>query len=183
MVVTRSLGIIMADISKYDLKYVVRTYASFSLSNSDMHPKEITERLNLNPLSIEVKGEWIGLPKGGGYFAEENHWYIRSTSDSLDINIHLSELLDLIEPIANKFETSMGYPEFTITYLNNYLYAGSGPTIESEIVARIGKLNATMSFDIYQVDQDLTEEEKNSKFRRITRNELNNLLNGNKNIE
>lgn len=173
----------MTEITKYDLKYVVKTYASFSLNNSDMHPVEITARLNLNPLSIEVKGELISLPKGGGYIAGENHWYIRSISDSLDVNIHLTELLELIEPIAYKLEKSMGHPEFTITYLNNYLYAGSGPTIESEIVARVGKLNASLAFDIYQVDQDLSEEEENAAFSRITRNELNDLLNRNNNNE
>ena len=168
----------MNDISKYDLRYVTEAYASFSLTGFEMNPNEISQKLNLTPLSVEVKGEPIELPKGGSYLSEENMWHIRSSVNSLDVNDHLKELLDRLETNEADLDESMGKSVFTVTYLNNYLYAGSGPTLESEVVARIGKFNAEIAFDIYQVDQELTEEEENAEYRRLTRDEVNEIFNG-----
>lgn len=50
--------------------------------------------------------------------------------------------------------TEFGRPSFSVTWFGNYLYAGSGPYYEADVLRGIASWDAMLWHDIYQVDQE-----------------------------
>jgi hypothetical protein len=92
-----------------------------------------------------------------------------SASNSKDINDHLRQLLVRLGAAKAPFDPEWGEPQFGILWKGNYLYAGSGPFYEPDVIAGVAGLGAALYQDIYQVDQDDSEVENKSEVRRIPR--------------
>ena len=63
--------------------------------------------------------------------------------------------------------TDWGERSFNVLWKGNYLYAGSGPFYEADVVAEVAELDAAIWQGIYQVDQADEELETESEFKRI----------------
>jgi hypothetical protein len=96
-------------------------------------------------------------------------WNVSSRSPSKDVNVHFRELLARIAPAANRIEASWGEPSFGVTWKGSYLYAGSGPFYEPDVLAGIAALSAALYQDIFQIDQDEDELETLTKLKRLPR--------------
>lgn len=158
--------------SNFYLNTIIKVSADFGFSDFETHPDSITEKLGIQPDNFMVKGVTRLMRTGKKFTNPFNSWSISSNSESKDINEHVRELLRRLDGLENKFDPEFGPPNIGITFKSNYLYMGSGPHFEKEILAGIAKLGAEMSFDIYQIDQELSVDERRSIFRRITREDL-----------
>ncbi len=130
-------------------------------------PDEITARLGITPDEVCVKGEPQPTRLNTEWRAPFSSWSIVSSSSSKDINDHLRQLLVRLGPAKPLFDLDWGEPSFDVLWKGNYLYAGSGPFYEPEIIAGVASLSAALYQDIYQVDQDGSEIENKSEFQRI----------------
>jgi len=54
-----------------------------------------------------------------------------------------------------------------VLWKGNYLYAGSGPFYETDVLKGIACFDAELYHDIYQIDQSEGEIENRSEFKRI----------------
>lgn len=158
--------------SEFHLNTIVKVEAYFAFNNFDFHPDLITKELGIKPDKIDVKGDPRETIPGKSIITPFNSWGVKSNSDSKDINFHIKQLLTRLKGLESKMNPKFGAPYFGILYKSNYLYAGSGPYFEPEVIQGIAKFKAEMVFDIIQVDQDLSEEEPKSRFRRLTREDL-----------
>jgi hypothetical protein len=130
---------------------VVRAYFGFSEFECD--PQEITSTLGVVPIEIQRKGEQRTLRNGHEITIPYNSWSIESNSDSKDINVHLRQLLQRLEGLEHRIQAEWK-PYFSILWKGNYLYAGSGPFYEHDVLAGIVRCGADLWQDIYQVDDD-----------------------------
>lgn len=146
------------------LSHIGRVKADYTLSAPDLDPDEITRKLSIQPDASGRRGDprlnGKGEPMGGD--EREGWWQISSDGlDSKDINAHLDSLLARLLPqeqvILEVIKEGQTESYFDILWESSYLYAGTGPILETRTVNGIGRLNASIGFDIYQIDS----EEKN----------------------
>lgn len=163
-------------LSEFQQSTIVHVEASFGFCFFDVHPDDITKALVMEPDEVQIRGTTRQLPHGPSIINSFNSWGILSTSISKDVNEHLREILRRIDGKELLLNPDFGIPNFGIVYKSNYLYSGTGPVIDRDVLQGIFKFKGELSFDIYQVDQELSEEEKNVTFRRMTRQELRDLL-------
>ncbi len=100
-----------------------------------------------------IKGEVRRLRNGHIVKNQWNSWGIKSNSDSKDVNVHIRELLDRIMPVRARIREEWD-PSFGVVWKGNYLYAGSGPYYERDVLEGIAMLDAELYHDIYQIDDD-----------------------------
>jgi hypothetical protein len=131
---------------------IVGVKVSFDLSRFDCSPDEISSALGLSPDHVLVKGEKRTIPSGHEVVNEWNCWSIDSRSTSKDVNEHIRELLERLRLAAKSIRPEWG-PSFNVVWRGNYLYAGSGPFYERDVVAGIAELRADLWQDIYQIDE------------------------------
>jgi hypothetical protein len=161
--------------SEFHLSTIVKVGAGFGFFNFDFHPDIITSTLGITPDEIRIKDEIRTHPNEKEFKTPFNSWGLSSNSDSKDINVHLRVLLQRLEGLEAKFKPEFGQPCFDILYKSNYLYVGSGPWFEVDVIAGIARLKAEMVFDIYQVDEEVARD-PNSQFERLTREQAKDMF-------
>jgi hypothetical protein len=132
---------------------IIEVKACFGIEGFSEDPDKITEALNINPVEIRRKGEIKKLRNGHEIEIKENQWSIESTSKSKDINDHLRELLKKLNGKESLIKVAWN-PSFSILWKGNYLYAGSGPFFERDVIKGIARLGADLWQDIYQIDEE-----------------------------
>jgi hypothetical protein len=144
---------------------ILKVRAGFGFSDFACDPGEITEALGLEPDTLSRKGEEFLLPTGKTGVRPFNSWGITSRSESKDVNVHLRDLLNRLEGKEGTLQAEFGTPSFGVTWKGNYLYAGSGPFYEADVLMGIARFGAELWQDIYQVDQE--DEVGSGRFQRI----------------
>lgn len=142
------------------LSHIGRVKATYSLSAPDLDPDELTERLGLQPDYSCRRGDPRVDYKGRPLPRDENEsvWLISSEGIvSKDINEHLGSLMgrvgarqDFIAELVDSGVKSY----FDVLWESRYLYAGTGPVLMQSIVEDMGRLRASIGFDIYQIDSE-----------------------------
>jgi hypothetical protein len=166
----------MMALSEFYESTIIEAKASFGYSNFECDPDTITRTLGITPDGTMRKEEEHLLATGKIFVRPFNSWYITSRSTSKDVNVHLRELL---ERLGQRYELVMsewGSPDFGITWKNNYLYAGTGPFFEPDVLQGIARWKAELYQDIYQVDQDQEEAPGTEQLHRLSREELRSIL-------
>jgi len=142
----------MPPISDTYASTVIEVKVSFGLWRFDCSPDEISDALGLTPDHVLVKGEKRTIRSGHEVANEWNSWSIDSQSTSKDVNDHIRHLLDRLRPVTKSIRPEWD-PSFNVVWKGNYLYAGSGPFYERDVVAGISELGADLWQDIYQIDE------------------------------
>ena len=140
-------------ISDFYASTVLKVGATFGFDHFACAPEEISDALGLQADETRTQGDMrrIGPRSVPVHF---NSWCIVSTADSKDVNDHLRQLLARLGPVASRFHPEWGEPSFGVVWKGNYLYAGSGPFYEPDVIAGIAALGASLYQDIYQVDSE-----------------------------
>lgn len=141
-------------LSEFYESTIIEVQAYFGFDNFDCHPSEISASLGVEADDFHLKGSSRTLKNGKTIKNHFSSWSIESKSVSKDINVHLRQLLDRLNEVQNKFEPRFGKPSFSVVWKGNYLYAGSGPFYETDVLKGISKLSAELYHDIYQIDED-----------------------------
>jgi hypothetical protein len=144
-------------ISDFHASTIVKVRAYFGFSEFACDPDEITRSLGVVPDEVERKGQ-VRIVRGDREVRRLwNDWTIISRAESKDINDHFRELLARLDGMASRIRADFGPPSFSVLWKGNYLYAGSGPFYEADVIAGIAGLKAMLWQDIYQVDQEESE--------------------------
>jgi hypothetical protein len=71
-----------------------------------------------------------------------------------DVNEHFRCLLRALLPHTAAIIgiSSRGSPHFDVLWESSYLYAGTGPVLETDCIRGIADLRASVGFDIYQIE-------------------------------
>jgi hypothetical protein len=144
-------------LSEYYESTIIEVKASFGLSDFKCDPSEITQAFRIIPDQITRKGEAHVVRSGKTAYWPNNTWYIESKSDDKDVNVQIRELLKRLSGIPRPLPTHFGEPSFGVVWKGNYLYAGSGPFYEADVIQGIASLDAELYQDIYQIDQEENE--------------------------
>ena len=146
-------------INELHASHIRRVKVGFILSGEKLSPAEITESLGIEPDHSANRGDerrgYRGVliaPHSEGFWRIDTEGKVQSK----DINDHLRFLLGRLLPHEEKIVrfVEAGYESFVdVLWESTYLYAGTGPLIESECIVGIGRLKAGMGFDIYQIDE------------------------------
>lgn len=156
-------------LSEFYESTIIEVRADFGFGSFDCDPREITATLGIDPDEVRYKGQERTTRTGHVIKSPMNSWSLSSRSKSKDINAHLRELFSRLEGVEGLFSPRWGEASFGVLWKGSYLYAGNGPFYEPDVVAGIARFGAALSQDIYQVDQDDSEIENKSGFRRIPR--------------
>ena len=147
---------------------IVKVGAHFGFSDFTCSPNEITVRIGMDPDKTRTKGDQKSILEGRRTMVVPfSAWTISSRCESKDVNDHLRELLVRLTCAKRPFDPIWGQPSFGVLWKSNYLYAGSGPFYEGDVLAGIVEFGASLYQDIFQVDQDDEEVANSSQFRRI----------------
>jgi len=136
---------------------------AFMLLGDDLDPSAVTAALGILPHSCARKGDERRSP--GNQLLGHNRqgwWRLDSTpllkvtgDEAKDINEHLKALLEQLLPhrasILDFAARNESYVD--VVWKSTYLYAGTGPLIESQYLKGITDLGAGIGFDIYQIDE------------------------------
>ena len=141
-------------ISDFHASTIVKAQAHFGFSEFACNPDEISQALGVVPDAVGRKDQ-VRIVRGDQELRWPwNSWAIHSRAESKDINDHLRELLARLDGIASRIRNNFGPPSFSVLWTGNYLYAGSGPFYEADVIAGIAALKAMLWQDIYQLDQE-----------------------------
>src|SRR5262249_3830636 len=121
------------------------------------NPEDITEAVGIAPDEVRRQGETRVIRGGRELVTPFSCWSIRSEDESKDINEHLRGLLRRIDGKQALCKAEFGRPGFFVTWKCSYLYAGSGPFYEADVIAGIASWQAELFQDIYQVDQECND--------------------------
>jgi hypothetical protein len=154
-------------ISDFHASTIIKVRAYFGFWQFDCDPSDITTSLNIDADKIWRKGVKRQLRNGTEIENQWNSWTIESKGNSKDANDHLRELLARLEGKEKLVAQQFGKPSFSVIWKGNYLYAGSGPFYESDVLKGIAGFGADLWQDIYQIDQRDDEIENKSEFKRI----------------
>lgn len=141
-------------ITEFYASTILKVSVSFGFAGFDGDPDEITRVFGIPPDEVRRKGERRMLHNGREFDTPFSSWTIVSADDSKDVNDHLRGLLRRIEGKQSACKTDFGRARFDVTWKCNYLYSGSGPFYEADVIAGIASWQAELFQDIYQVDQD-----------------------------
>jgi hypothetical protein len=140
-------------ISDFHASTIIKVRAYFGFHQFACDPDEITRALGVAPDEVGRKGEIRAVRGGREIRRLWNDWTIESRSDSKDVNDHIRELLARLGGVSDRIRREFGTPSFSVLWKGNYLYAGSGPFYEVDVIAGIAALGAMLWQDIYQVDE------------------------------
>jgi hypothetical protein len=144
-------------LSEFYASTILKASASFGFTEFVCDPDEITRALGIAPDEVDRKGARRTIRGGRELDIPFSFWSIRSEGGSKDINEHLRMLLRRIDGKQSLCRVEFGRPAFGVTWKCNYLYAGSGPFYEIDVIAGIASWQAELFQDIYQVDQEGNE--------------------------
>ena len=142
------------ELSDFYKSTIIEVRADFGFDEFDCDPDEITRKLGLSPDDQVRKGDQIHLRSGKTRIAVKSNWSISSNSESKNINDHIRQLLDRLAEVKKPLSVKFGRPYFNILWKGNYLYAGSGPFYEADVISGVASLQADIWQDIYQIDQE-----------------------------
>lgn len=130
-----------------------RTDLTLRIYPGDLHPREVTRRLALEPSSEQVKGEVLPSVTGRNRVTRLNGWFLASEGKvlSLDLRRHLDWLLDILEPRAGELDALQRSPGVKMS-VNCVWWSAcghGGPTLWPEQMRRLAALNLELGFDIY----------------------------------
>jgi hypothetical protein len=131
--------------------------AHFGFDSFVCHPDEITRTLGITPDDVRRKGELRLTRNGREFRCPLSAWSIESRSDSKDVNDHFRELFARLAGVVDRMQDEFGQPNFSVLWVGNYLYAGSGPFYDADVIAGIAGFRAMLWQDIYQVDEKETD--------------------------
>lgn len=145
-------------ISESHASHIGRVGVDYCLSGDELDPRIVTSSTGLTPSFSARRGDPRLGPNGrklGAY--EIGLWRVSSESAvvSKDVNDHFAFLLERLLPhqgILRNFAAA-GRACFFVFWESSYLYAGTGPAIDSRAVSGAAALGASMDFDIYQIDE------------------------------
>jgi hypothetical protein len=140
-------------ISDFHASTIVRVRAYFGFDSFECDPDAITRFIGIQPDEVGLKGAVKTVRGVREIRWPFNSWSLASRRESKDVNEHLRELIDRLSHVGDSFPTEFGEPSFSVLWKGNYLYAGSGPFFEANVIAGIARLKAALYQDIYQVDQ------------------------------
>jgi hypothetical protein len=140
-------------ISDFHASTIVEVRAYFGFDEFACDPDEITSALGIAPDEVRRKGEIRKLRGGREVRCPSNDWSIQSRSGSKDVNEHIRELFARLSGVSGRIRPEFGTPSFSVLWKGNYLYAGSGPFYEADVIAGIAALGAMLWQDIYQIDE------------------------------
>jgi hypothetical protein len=141
-------------ISEFHASTIIKVRAYFGFSEFACDPDEITRALGIVPDEVGRKGQ-VQAHRGKQELRRLwNDWTLQSRTESKDVNDHLRELLARLDSVAGRIREEFGPPSFSVLWKGIYLYAGSGPFYEADVIAGIAALKAMLWQDIYQVDQE-----------------------------
>lgn len=153
----------MSSINEQHASHIGRVQVSFFLSALDLDPNAISEMTRLNPDKTARRGDERRNYKGELVSPhDEGFWMISSEGkvESKDINDHIKFLLALLLPHRKTLSKVIGHMKgeafFDVLWTSNYLYAGTGPMISHDALQGMSDLGASIGFDIYQDEEDLT---------------------------
>lgn len=132
---------------------VVNVRAYFGFDRFDCDPDVITRFLEIQPDEVGRKGAVKITGSNREVRWPFNTWSIVSRIESKDVNEHLRELIGRLRHVSGDFPPEFGEPFFSVLWKGNYLYAGSGPFFEADVIVGIARLNAALYQDIYQADE------------------------------
>jgi len=145
-------------ISESHASYIGRVGVDFCLSGDELEPGVVTSRIGIPP-SVSARRGDARLGPQGREVGTHNIGLWRLSSEgavlSKDINDHFAVLLDRLLPhqaVLREFAAA-GEAFFIVFWESSYLYAGTGPVIDSRAVSGAAALGAGMDFDIYQIDE------------------------------
>ena len=141
-------------LSEFYESTIIKVGAYFVCSDFTESPDEITDALGIEPNDIRRKGDLRKLKNGKEIEERTNQWSIESSSDSKDINIHVRQLLHQLEGKEGLVKNTWN-PSISILWKGNYLYAGSGPFYEKDVIEGIAKIGAELWQDIYHEDEKI----------------------------
>lgn len=146
-------------ISAEHASHIRKVKVGFIISGHSLNPNIVTERLNIEPDGAAQKGDERLNPLREKLTPHtEGFWRIDTENKvhSKDINEHLHHLLDRLLPHRDQILqfAQMGETFFDVLWQSTYLYAGTGPVIDGENLQGIAQLQASIGFDIYQIDEN-----------------------------
>jgi hypothetical protein len=133
---------------------IIKVSVTFGFTGFECAPEEIGRALRIKPDGVALKGSKRILPNGRETNNPVSFWSIVSRSKSKDVNVHIRGLLARIAGRQSKLRPEFGRPDVSVTWFGNYLYAGSGPFYEADVIEQIASWGAMLWHDIYQVDQE-----------------------------
>ena len=146
-------------ISELHVSHIRDVRVGVVLSSPNLTPQDVTATLGIEPDSSASRGDEqrniagkLMKPHTEGYWRIDTKGKVQSK----DINDHFRFLLSLLLPHTKsilKFAQD-GETYFDVLWQSTYLYAGTGPVIDSECLQGVSELQAGMGFDIYQIDED-----------------------------
>jgi Domain of unknown function (DUF4279) len=151
----------MSNVDELYFSHIGRVGVDFVVSAKDLDPNIMTRVIQVEPASSAKCGDerkdYKGrpLPKP----SDEGFWTISSKEKILskDVNEHCIFLLGLLLPhqdsILDILRNINGNAYFDILWESSYLYAGTGPILSKEVIKGICLLNASIGFDIYQIEE------------------------------
>ncbi len=142
----------------FHTSHIRRVHVDFELMAPDLDPVQVTTTLNVKPTATANRGDERWNLKGKQLQPHDAGWWKLTTADSVnskDVNEHLRYLLEILLPHCESILSfaKNGKTHFDVLWESTYLYAGTGPIINSEHIAGIASLQADIGFDIYQVDE------------------------------
>ena len=149
-------------LSDLHLSHIRKVAVGFIISGKNLTPQEITNALGLQPDHSAARGDERRNLEGALLAPHDNGFWRLDTDDkvnSKDINDHFRYLLSILLPHRDAILklSQEGDIYFDILWQSTYIYAGTGPIIDRDCLQGVSQLQASMGFDIYQIDE---EEEK-----------------------
>jgi hypothetical protein len=146
------------------LATILGVHVEFDLTAPDLDPDEVSLALKLKPSRSARRGDERRNPRGTLLSHHKEGWWQLSSEgkvQSKDINKHFECLLKRLLPhkktILRLAKRKAGEMYFDVYWASNYLYAGNGPVLSSQTIKGMAELNASIGFDIYQIDEDRPE--------------------------
>src|SRR4051812_44865738 len=126
-------------ISDFHGSTIVKVRAYFGFDSFGCDPDTITRFMGMQPDQVGVKGAVKTVRAGREIPWPFNMWSLISCVESKDVNEHLRELIDRLAHVTESFPSEFGEPSFSVLWKGNYLYAGSGPFFEADVIAGIAR--------------------------------------------
>jgi hypothetical protein len=138
-------------ISEFYEKTIESVRVSLCFHGFRCDPDHITAVLGIEPDQVQRAGEERETLGGHRVKDRANQWALDSRSASKDVNVQIRDLLVRVEACATSIDPEWD-PFFNVVWKGNYLYAGSGPFYERDVLAGVAGIGAEIFQDIYQVD-------------------------------
>src|SRR5262249_10484307 len=155
-------GKALMGLSDLHLSHIRKVAVGFIIFGKKLNPQKKKKTLGLQTDHFAARGDERRKLEGALLAPHDAGFWRLDTDDkvnSKDINDHFRYLLSILLPHRDAILklSQEGDIYFDILWQSTYLYAGTGPIIDRDCLQGVSQLQASMGFDIYQIDE---EEEK-----------------------